>query len=149
VYLVYWGWGESGAFPAGTNCAQETITEGSTSAVLVCDPDGAGKRMADFVYQLGGTSWAGVQTQYYDTDTSGNKQFVTNPQNQLGGIWVDDAKDISGLPKTSASNPGGATNTYTDLAEEAQRAAAHFGLTDLTNANIFIAQPPDYSDPRR
>jgi serine protease len=147
VYLVYWGWGESGAFPAGVACSPETIAEGSTSATLACDPDGAGKRMADFVYQLGGTNWAGVQTQYYDTDASGNKQFVTNPQNQLGGIWVDDTNDISGLPKTSASNPGGATNTYTALAQEAQRAAAHFGLTDLTNANIVIAQPPNYSDP--
>src|SRR5436305_687498 len=147
VYLVYWGWGESGAFPAATNCAPQTITEGSTTATLACDPDGAGKRMADFVYQLGGTDWAGVQTQYYQTDSAGNKQSITNPQNQLGGIWVDDANDISGLPKTSAGNPGGPTNTYTELAQEAARAISHFGITDLTNANIVIAQPPNYSDP--
>jgi hypothetical protein len=147
VYLVYWGWGESGALPAGTNCAPQTVTEGSTSATLACDPDGAGKRMADFVYQLGGTDWAGVQTQYYQADSAGNKQSITNPQNQLGGIWVDDANDISGLPKTSAGNPGGPTNTYTDLAQEAARAISHFGITDLTNANIAIAKSPNYSDP--
>src|SRR5947209_11898686 len=110
IYVVYWGWGEPGAFPSSQTCAPETLTEGSTTATLACDPDGAGKRMADFVYQLGGTDWAGVQTQYYQTDSAGNKQSITNPQNQLGGIWVDDANDITGLPKTSAGNPGGPTN---------------------------------------
>src|SRR5579872_7168942 len=48
-YLVYWGWGESGAWPAGTSCSAETITEGSFSATLACDPDGAGRYMADFL----------------------------------------------------------------------------------------------------
>src|SRR6185437_15729432 len=74
VYVVYWGWGESGAFPASQTCSPETIVEGSTSATLACDPDGAGKYMADWVSELGGTQWAGVQTQYYQTDSSGNKQ---------------------------------------------------------------------------
>src|SRR6201998_1870567 len=46
-YIVYWGWGESGAFP-GQACAPENITEGAISATLACDPDGAGKYMADF-----------------------------------------------------------------------------------------------------
>ena len=147
VYIVYWGWGEPGAFPAGTSCAPETIAEGAMTVTLACDPDGAGKRMADFVSQLGGTNWAGVQTQYYQTDSSGNKQFITNPGNQLGGIWTDDSNDISGLPKTSSSNPPGAGNTYTDLAAEAARAVSHFGITDLANADIVIAQAPSYSDP--
>ncbi len=59
VYIVYWGWGEKGAFPAGSTCSSEAITEGAASATLACDPDGAGKRMADFVAQMGGTDWAG------------------------------------------------------------------------------------------
>jgi serine protease len=148
-YLVFWGWGEQGAFPASQTCSSETITEGSTTATLACDPDGAGKRMADFINAIGGTPWAGVQTQYYQTDPSGNKTFITNPSSQLAGIWVDDTNDITGLPKTSASNPPGASNTYTDLAQEAARAMTHFGLTaaDLANANIIVAQPPQYSDP--
>jgi hypothetical protein len=62
VYVVYWGWGEPGAFP-GRACSPETFTEGSISATLACDPDGAGKYMADFVAQLGGTAWAGTTTQ--------------------------------------------------------------------------------------
>ena len=33
VYIVYWGWGDSGAFP-GATCSPETITEGAISATL-------------------------------------------------------------------------------------------------------------------
>ena len=146
-YLVFWGWGEKGAFPASQTCTAENLTEGSFTAALACDPDGAGKYMADFVQQMGGTDWAGVQTQYYDSDSSGNKVNITNPSEQLAGIWVDDSNDATGLPSTSSSNPPGATNTYTVLAEEAARAVSHFGITDLANANIIIAQPPSFSDP--
>jgi serine protease len=151
VYLVYWGWGERGAFPATQACASQRIVEGTTTATLRCDPDGAGRYMADWAYQLGGTQWAGVQTQYYKTvaDSSGQpyNEHITNPANQLGGIWVDDANDITQLPKTSGDNPAGPTNTYTDLAREAERAVAHFHITDLSNADLVIAQPPSYSDP--
>ncbi len=145
IYVVYWGWGEPGAFP-GQTCASENITEGQLTATLACDPDGAGKYMADFVNQLGGTQWAGEQTQYYQT-SGATKQYITNPANQLAGIWVDDTDDITGLAKTSSTNPAGPTNTYTDLAAEAARAVAHFGITDLANSDIVIAQPPAYSDP--
>ncbi|HSC04529.1 MAG TPA: hypothetical protein VLC49_14460 [Solirubrobacteraceae bacterium] len=146
-YVVFWGWGENGAFPSSQACTPENLTEGSFTATLACDPDGAGKYMADFVQQMGGTDWAGVQDQYYQTDSSGNKTNISNPAEQLAGIWVDDTNDITGLESTSSSNPAGPTNTYTDLAQEAARAVSHFGITDLANANIIIAQPPNYSDP--
>ncbi|MGZ4226644.1 MAG: hypothetical protein ACXVTC_10415 [Solirubrobacteraceae bacterium] len=147
IYVVFWGWGEPGAFPASQTCAPETITEGATNATLACDPDGAGKYMADWVSELGGTQWAGVQSQYYQTDSSGNKQFITNPTDQLGGIWADDGDDAAALANTSSDNPPGPSNTYTDLGAEAARAVAHFGITDLSNADIVIAQPPNFSDP--
>jgi hypothetical protein len=151
VYVVYWGWGEKGAFPANEACSSEQIVEGSVKATLKCDPDGAGKYVANWVYQLGGTQWAGEQTQYYQTatDSAGKpyNQYITNPTDQLAGIWVDDSNSITGLPGTSSSNPGGPTNTYTELAAEAARAAAHFHVTDLANANFVIAQPANYSDP--
>jgi serine protease len=146
-YLVFWGWGEKGAFPASQTCTPENLTEGSFTATLACDPDGAGKYMADFVQQLGGTDWAGVQSQYYQTDSSGAKTNISNPAEQLAGIWVDDTNDATGLPSTSSSNPPGSTNTYSDLAAEAARAVSHFGITDLANANIIVAQPPNLSDP--
>jgi serine protease len=103
--------------------------------------------MADWVSELGGTQWAGVQSQYYQTSSAGSQQFITNPTDQLGGIWVDDADNAAALANTSSANPPGPTNTYTDLGAEAARAVAHFGITDLANADIVIAQPPNFSDP--
>jgi hypothetical protein len=146
-YVVFWGWGENGAFPASQTCTSENLSEGSFTATLACDPDGAGKYMADFVQQMGGTDWAGVQDQYYQTNSSGAQQTIANPSEQLAGIWVDDTNNASSLSTTSASNPAGPTNTYTDLGAEAARAVSHFGITDLANANIIIAQPPNFSDP--
>jgi hypothetical protein len=53
---------------------------------------------------------------------------------------VDDTNHASGLANTSSSNPPGAGNTYTDLAQEAARAVAHFKITDLAYSSV---------DPRR
>jgi serine protease len=144
-YLVYWGWGQSGAWPSGTGCSSQSVTEGPFSATLPCDPDGAGKYMADFLQQIGGTPWAGVQTQYFQT-SSGAQQNITNPTEQLAGIWVDDS-DTNNLPSTSMNNAAGPTNTLTALGQEAQAAVSHFGITDLNDANIVIVQPPGLSDP--
>jgi hypothetical protein len=146
VYLVYFGWGENGAFPQADACKRETLKEGTIKAKLKCDPDGAGARMADWVYQLGGTQWAGETTQYYQTSAGGQTQNVTNPTDVLGGIWVDDHNSAD-LSKTSSSNPSGPTNTYSDLAAEAARAVAHFHVTDLADADFVIAQPQEFSDP--
>jgi len=145
-YLVYWGRGQTGAWPMGTKCASETITEGSSTATLPCDPDGAGKYMADFVQQMGGTHWAGVQTQYYQTTSSGARQHISNPNQQLAGIWVDNT-NANTLPKTSLDNGAGPRNTLTVLGREAQAGINHFGITDPSNANIIIVQPPGLSDP--
>jgi hypothetical protein len=139
IYLVYWGWDTKGAFnSACTSPAGDPVT---------CDPDGAGKRMYDFVQQMGGTQWAGVSTQYYQTNPDGSQTFVTNPANQLGGVWVDDSSHLtwnSGDSGTTLQN-----EVFHSLAAEASAAVAHFGLTsaDLLNANIVILQPQNYSDP--
>ncbi|MBV9474177.1 MAG: hypothetical protein JO206_14515, partial [Solirubrobacterales bacterium] len=134
-YLVYFGWGESGAFPASATCRAVHLREGSASGTLPCDPDGAGARMADWLYQLGGTQWAGTTTQYYQS-ASGGTQHISNPSDQLAGIWVDD------------TNPTSSKITYTDMANEAARAVKHFGVKDLANANFVIAQPANFSDPQ-
>jgi hypothetical protein len=141
-YLVYWGWDENGAWPGGASCTAETFTEGSLSATLPCDPDGAGRYMADFLQQAGGTHWADVSTQYYQSDG----QHVSNDPDILAGIWVDDTNQNT-LPSTSLNNAAGPTNTLTALAKEAQAAVQHFGVTDLNDANIVIVQPPGLSDP--
>jgi hypothetical protein len=132
IYLVFYGWGDKGAFTAP--CA--TRPKGDP---VPCDPVGAGQRMLSFAQQLGGTQWAGVQTQYYQTltDPSGHtfNQYITNPANQLKGVWFDNASAID--PKM----------TYTEIAQEAARAVKHFHATDLLNSQFVIAQPQNFSDP--
>ena len=48
VYLVFWGWGQAGAF--------DHVTPG----IPTSDPDGAAARMTAFMRAMGGTAWAGV-----------------------------------------------------------------------------------------
>ena len=116
IYLVFWGWGEPGAF------------DHTTPGMPANDPDGAAARMTAFIGAMGGTAWAGVSTQYYET-VNGQNVHIENPANVLGGVWYDDTTPIhdnlSGL----------------ELAQEAQRAVAHFGITDLANSQVVIAQP--------
>jgi hypothetical protein len=122
IYLVFWGWGEPGAF------------DHTTPGMPTYDPDGAAARMTAFVKALGGTTWAGVQTQYFMTNPDGSTTYIGNPLNQLGGVWYDNTTPIhdnlSGL----------------ELAQEADRARAHFGVTDLANSQFVIAQPQKYNE---
>jgi hypothetical protein len=127
IYLVLWGWGEPGAF--------DHVTPGMPAN----DPDGAGARMLAFVKALGGTAWAGSQTQYYQT-INGFKEHITNPTNQFAGVWWDDSNNIA----AKHNDADGLTGL--ELAQEAQRAAAHFGATDLRNSQFVIAQPQKYSE---
>ncbi len=134
LYLIYLGWGRPGAFTG--DCAPVHLREGRLSATLRCDPDGAGKHMADFAAQLGGTAWAGLQSQYYQV-VNGVKTFVANDRDQLAGIWVDDV------------SPTSAKITYRQMAQEAERAAAHFHVParQLVDSNFVILQPQKFSDP--
>jgi serine protease len=116
IYLVFWGWGEPGAF--------DHTTPGMPSD----DPDGAAARMTAFVHAMGGTKWAGVSTQYYET-VNGQNVYIQNPADVFGGVWYDD------------TNPIHDNVTALELAQEAQRAVAHFGVTDLDNSQFVIAQP--------
>jgi serine protease len=116
IYLVYWGWGQAGSF------------DHTTAGMPASDPDGAAALMTAFVKALGGTEWAGSQTQYYQ-DVGGWKQHIDNPADQFGGAWFDNTNpihdNVSGL----------------ELAQEAERAVAHFGVTDLLNSQFVIATP--------
>ncbi|HZT91858.1 MAG TPA: hypothetical protein VFA05_07460 [Gaiellaceae bacterium] len=121
IYLVFWGWGEPGAF------------DHTTPGMPTYDPDGAAARMTAFIKAMGGTKWAGVSTQYYET-VNGQNVYIQNPSNVFGGVWYDNTDPIhdnlSGL----------------ELAQEAQRAVAHFGVTDLANSQFVIAQPQKYNE---
>lgn len=121
IYLVFWGWGQPGAF------------DHTTPGMPANDPDGAAARMTAFVKAMGGTAWAGVSTQYYET-VNGQNISIQNPSNVLGGVWYDD------------TNPIHDNVTGLELAQEAQRAVAHFGVTDLDNSQFVIAQPQKYNE---
>ena len=70
---MYFGWGEPGRSRRARNASRERLDEGTLKARLKCDPDGAGARMADFVHQMGGTEWAGVSTQFFQTGAGGEQ----------------------------------------------------------------------------
>lgn len=139
VYIVYWGWGGKGAFSSACHAP-------GTDPVP-CDPAGAGKRMLDFVKQMGGTTWAGVSTQYYQANASGARSYVRNPRNQLGGVWYDNSSHLTWDPKATGSALQ--NQVFAALGKEASKAAAHFRLTksQLLNSDIVVAQPQNWSDP--
>jgi serine protease len=129
IYLVLYGWGRTGAF-------NHTNPDMPTS-----DPDGAGQRMIDFIGALGGTAWAGSQTQYYET-VGGKNINITNPPNQLAGVWWDNTSSIKN------------NMTGLNVAQEAERALNHFEnldpanpvVIDRDNAQFVIATPQRYNE---
>lgn len=124
IYVIFWGWNAPDAF--------RDARAGSQPAD---DPDGAAARITSFVGAIGGTRWAGVQTQYYDTVTGPNR-YITNPADQLAGVWWDDTDPIHD------------NLSPLEIGQEAQIAAAHFGVSGagLDNANFVIATPQDYNE---
>lgn len=122
IYLDFWGWGQPGAF-------SKTV-----AGRPAYDPDGAAAKMTAFVGALGGTKWAGVQTQYYESGAGGSQVHIQNPRNQFGGLWWDN------------TNKTHANLEYIEIAQEAARAVKHFGITDLKNSQVIVAQPQNFED---
>src|SRR5207302_1705999 len=121
IALLALGAGPAGAF------------DHTTPGMPTYDPDGAAQQMTSFIAAVGGTGWANVSTQYYET-VNGQNVNIQNPSNILAGTWYDNTNpihdNVSGL----------------ELAQEAQRAVAHFGVTDLANSQFVIAQPQKYNE---
>jgi hypothetical protein len=114
VYIVQWGW--------------------------TSDPSGEGPYQQSFFSGVGGSSWINSTTQYcqnvpsgtYFCNTQPSPAYVTNPSGQLKGTWADN------------SNPLPSHISQTALAQEATRAAAHFGNTSAaSNASVqYIIDTP-------
>jgi serine protease len=130
VYLVYWGkeWAEG---------FQTADTDGKlfSSRTLQNYVNG-------FFGGVGGSPWAGVQTQYCtgvllgSTSCVGGTGFVTNPLHQLKGVWTDPTPVPSDIVTL-----GLAENLVNDpIAVEAQRASAHFNYDP--NATYIVLTPP-------
>ena len=131
VYLVWWGqeWADTASrprIPTATLFSSKTLQN----------------YLGSFFTNLGGSPWAGVQTQYCNgvligaMSCVGGTGFVTNPKHQLKGVWTDPTpvpSDIVAL--------GLAENLVNDpIAAEAQRASAHFGYDP--QATYIILTPP-------
>jgi serine protease len=132
VYLVYWGteWANGFTTPDddGTLYSSKTLQNYVNS----------------FMANVGGSPWAGVQTQYCRNVPAGvtscagipGADYITNPKKQLKGVWTDptpvpDAIVALGLAENLVDDP---------IAMEAQRAAAHFQYDP--QATYIILTPP-------
>ena len=122
IYLVFWGWGEPGAF------------DHSNPGQPASDPDGVGALMQNFIAAIGGTKWGAISTQYYQNDYNGTFSNIGNPAQQLAGVWHDDTTPIQD------------NLAPIDLAKEAARAVQYFHVTDLADSNIVVATPQKYND---
>jgi hypothetical protein len=108
VYLVYWG-----------------------SQWNNNDPSGEAAIEQNFFNHVGGSPWNNSVTQYCQGVPSGTTTcarggaHATNPKHLLGGVWYDNSSTAPVSPSQS------------DLADEAVRAAAHFGNTKAaSNATV-------------
>lgn len=107
VYLVYWGW-------PGTNDPVQSLSQ-------------------NFVSAIGGTSWAAIDTQYYES-VGGQQDHISNPTQLLAGVWYD------------TTNPIHDNLSMQDIGNEAQRGVQHFGITDLADSNVVVMQPKNAND---
>jgi hypothetical protein len=133
VYLIFWGpqWKTGFTTPDsndGTLYSSATLQNYITS----------------FFANVGGSPWAGVQTQYCRNVPAGttdcslfpNADNITNPVRQLKGVWTDPTPvpaDIVtlGLAENLVDDP---------IAMEAQRASAHFKYN--ADATYIVLTPP-------
>lgn len=120
IYLVLRGWGEPGAF--------------NHTGVSPSDPDGVGTLMQNFIAAMGGTSWGNIATQYYQNNYNGTFSNISNPKQELASVWHDDVTPIHD------------NLSPLEMAQEAGRAAQHFGVTNLANAQFIVATPQMYND---
>jgi serine protease len=132
VYLVYWG-------PEWASGFTTADTDGKLFSSKTLQ-----NYVNSFFGNVGGSPWAGVQTQYCRNVLAGTTscaglpgtEFIANPTRQLKGVWTDPTPvpaDIVTL--------GLAENVVDDpLAAEAMRASAHFKYDPL--ATYIILTPP-------
>jgi hypothetical protein len=133
VYIVYWGteWQDGFSAPHGSFTYTSATIQNYINA---------------FFTNVGGSPWAGVQTQYcqgimapaFSCTGQLGAQFINNPTGQLKGVWTDPTPVPADIVAT-----GLASNLLTDPIEaEAIKAAAHFGYD--ANATYFVFTPPNH-----
>jgi hypothetical protein len=94
------------------------------------DPDRLEPLLTEYTKVMGGSSHNNIETQYYE-ESGKKKTYMTNPDDQFGGSWDDEAP----IPKTP---------TDADVAAQALKAVAHFGYDP--NGVYVIATPHKHSE---
>jgi serine protease len=130
VYLIWWG-------PEWAQGFQTADVDGKLYSSKSLQ-----SYLQSFFANVGGSPWAGVQTQYCNntlvgsTSCVGGSGFVTNPTHQLKGVWTDPTPVPSDIVTI-----GLAQNLVDDpIADEAMRAAAHFHYD--AQATYIVLTPP-------
>jgi serine protease len=134
VYIVYWGTEWQTGF---------SITQGGFTYTQATVQN----YVNSFFTNVGGSPWAGVQTQYCQNISIGSlscagqasAQYITNPTGQLKGTWVDPTPVPADIVSTAL-----ATNAVDDpIAAEGVKAAQHFGGNNI-NATYMVFTPPGH-----
>jgi hypothetical protein len=93
---------------------------------LAGDPNNVKLLLKQYAKVIGGSQYNNIYTQYYQI-ISGVQTYITNPGNQLGGIWSDNANTVPPHP------------TEAQIAAEAIKGVAHFGYDP--NGSYVVATP--------
>ncbi len=88
------------------------------------------KLLKSYSKNLGGSQISNVLTQYYEKVGS-TTTYISNPTNQFGGIWEDDAVTVPAHP------------TDAQVIAEAIRGVAHYGYDP--NGSYVVATPTGHS----
>ena len=132
VYLIFWG----------PEWASGFVTTDANGQVFTSNT--LRNYVKSFLANMGGTSWAAIQTEYCKNvlagttscSAAGGGTYITNPITQLKGVWTDTTavpSDIVtlGLQENLVDDP---------IAMEAIRAAAHFNYD--SQATYIVLTPP-------
>ena len=133
VFIVYWGT----EWEHGFTSSHGAFTYTSATIQNYID---------SFFTNVGGSPWAGVQTQYcqgimapaFSCTGKLGAQYITNPVGQLKGVWTDPTPVPADIVTTGLVS----NFTIDPLEAEAIRAAQHFGYD--ANATYMIFTPPNH-----
>ena len=142
-YIVYWGWGEPGAFPTRPR-AKPRSSRGLDPRDLEVRPRRRGRAHGRLRLPVRRHPVGGRQDAVLPKRSGGNSTSPTPATCWRGSGSTTPPRRP---PEDLVEQPAGPTNTYTDLAPRPRALSTHFGVSDLANANFVIAQPPKFSDP--
>jgi len=93
---------------------------------LAGDPSRVKPLLKQYAKVIGGSQYNNIYTQYSQI-ISGVQTYITNPSNQFGAIWSDDANKVPAHPRDA------------QIAAEAIKGVAHFGYDP--NGSYVVATP--------